>query len=162
MPEPDQRSQDAKPAGTKAAPLPGYHFQQQGRSLPLLLALLFWGLALGYLSLTLEASRWIVLLFALPTLPAIWDLWRNPTSGLAIDADQIAWFTATARDRLALSDLALLRLDRRWDFSFRATLITTRGGKIRLPQSCLPPVDRFELELQVRGITSQRHHFTAF
>ncbi|CUH86414.1 hypothetical protein PH5382_00323 [Phaeobacter sp. CECT 5382] len=149
-------------AGAKHAPHPDYHFQRQGRSLSLVLALLCWILALAALGLVLEAAGWIILIFALPALPATWDLWRNPSSGLVLEGDQITWFTGTARNSLALQDIQLLRLDRRWDFSFRATLILRSGGKIRLPQSALPPVDPFEQKMQDRGVTSERHHFTVF
>lgn len=144
-------------------PLPSqapFLFRRQGRSAALGLAVICWLVALAFLGFRLQAAPWIVILFVLPTLPAAWDLWRSPVSGLCLTDDQISWFTGTQQRSLPLQDLASLRLDRRLDFSFRATLITTQGHKIPLPQTTLPPVDVLEHEIKKRGVTTERHHFT--
>ncbi len=146
-------------AGREAS-LPPFQFKRQGRSLKLLTALGLWAVALILCSHVLQVTTWIVLILALPLLPGLWDLWRNPLSGLTIGTDQISWFTGARVTTLPLADIALLRLGRRWDFSFRATLILHDGAKLRLPQSALPPAQTFEMALNARGIASERHHFT--
>ena len=143
-------------------PLTPYHFQRQGRSKGLALALALWLAALGLGWIILQLSPLVTALLALPTLPGFWELWRNPASGLSVSKDQISWFSGHRRASVPLSEIAMLRLDRRWDFCFRATLILHSGAKIRLPQPALPPVQLLEDALNDRGILSQRHHFTNF
>lgn len=139
---------------------PPFHFRQRGRSKRLGLAIFFWLGMLAVFGLLFQAALWIVILLALPLLPAGWDLWRNPKSGLSIGDTTFSWFTADRHDEISLQDIALLRLDRRLDLSFRATLITKAGQKIRLPQASLPAVDLLEQAFQQRSIPSARHHFT--
>lgn len=141
-------------------PLPVLQFERQGRSPTLGIALALWSAALILGGLILQITAWILMLLALPLLPGLWDLWRNPKSGLTVSGGDIHWYSSTQTATLPLTDIALLRLDRRWDFSFRATLILHTGAKIRLPQSVLPPVTLLEEHLNSAGIASQRHHFT--
>ncbi|WP_241525858.1 hypothetical protein [Pseudophaeobacter leonis] len=157
---------DSDPIAAQSAdpgsPLTPYHFQRQGRSKGLALALGLWLAALGLGWILLQLSPWVTVLLALPTLPAFWELWRNPASGLSVSHDQISWFNGDQSASLPLEEIAMLRLDRRWDFSFRATLILHSGGKIRLPPPAVPPVQILEDALNARGVRSQRHHFTNF
>lgn len=139
---------------------PPFRFEQRGRSKRLGLAIFCWLGMLAVFGLLLQAALWIVMLLALPLLPAVWDLWRNPKSGLSTGDTTFRWFTAGRHDEIELQDIARLRLDRRLDLSFRATLITRSGTKIRLPQAALPSVDLLEQTFQQRGIPSERHHFT--
>lgn len=126
----------------------------------LLAALALWGAMLLLGALWLEVAGWILSVFALPLLPGLWDLWRNPRAGLTLNKSHITWFSGSHSSTLPLSEIALLRLDRRWDSSFRATLILQNGRKFRLPQSTLPSVEILETEMKSRGIPSERHHFT--
>ncbi|WP_162930157.1 hypothetical protein [Pseudophaeobacter sp. EL27] len=123
-------------------------------------ALALWGAALVFGATVLQVTTWVLILFALPLLPGLWDLWRNPSSGLSLTKDQISWFSGPQVTTLPLSEIALLRLDRRWDFSFRATLILNNGSRWRLPQPTLPPVQMLENNLSAKDIPSERHHFT--
>ncbi|WP_417712763.1 hypothetical protein [Pseudophaeobacter arcticus] len=153
---PDQAGRDHP---TAAPPTP-LHFQRRGRSWALASAIFLWLAALIFGGIALEISAWLLAVLALPTLPGLWELWRNPMSRLALTADQICWFTATGNTAVPLAKVSLLRLDRRWDLSFRATLILEDGQKLRMPQHVLPPVEQLEEALSARGIPSQRHHFT--
>lgn len=152
----------APPNTAPCSPLTPYHFQRQGRSVGLALALGLWLAGLGLAWVFLQISPWVTVVLALPTLPGFWELWRNPASGLTVSQDQISWFNGDRSASLPLAEIALLRLDRRWDFSFRATLMLHSGAKTRLPQPALPPVQPLEDALKARGILSQRHHFTNF
>ncbi len=143
-----------------APPPPVFHFERQGRSGKLIIALALWGAALIFGAAVLQVTTWVLILFALPLLPGLWDLWRNPSSGLTLTKEQISWFSGPQVTTLPLSEIALLRLDRRWDFSFRATLILHSGSKFRLPQPTLPPVQTLTDNLSAKGIPSERHHFT--
>lgn len=153
---------DLPATGAQAQPAPIYRFQRQGRSAALILAVIAWSAALIMMGLVLGVLPWILALLALPLGPALWDLWRNPVSGVAITADRIQWFVGKYSHEVALDDIAQLRLDRRWDFTFRATLILRTGKKLRLPQSAVPPVDAFEAALEAHDIPARRHHFTVF
>lgn len=149
-------------AGGQTCSAPPYRFQRQGRSRALVLLLSAWFLGLILMWLVLGVLLWILVLLALPIGPALWDLWRNPISGLTLDHQTICWFTGTRKVELPLQDLMQLRLDRRWDFSFRATLILQNGRKLRLPQAATPPADDLEQAMAIRAVPSQRHHFSVF
>jgi hypothetical protein len=154
-------TQGAKsPSPDPQKPLTPFEFRRQGRSAGLALALGLWLLGLGFGWVVLHVSPFVAGVLALPALPGFWELWRNPGSGLTLSQDQVSWFHAGRSDSLALNEIAMLRLDRRWDFSFRATFILHSGAKIRLPPPAVPPVQILEDALNARGVPSQRHHFT--
>ncbi|MEP2716632.1 hypothetical protein [Pseudophaeobacter sp.] len=158
QPPPDQPGKD--PART--APLTPLLFEHQGRSPALALAICLWLAALVFAGVKMQITTWFLVLLTLPVLPGLWELWRNPLSWLELTDDQISWVTATRQTCLPLSSVTLLRLDRRWDFSFRATLVFEDDRKTRIPQHVLPPVSELEQALEARGIACQRHHFTVF
>lgn len=158
---PDQPENAPTQAGrSRPSSLPPFHFEQQGRSRALAVALALWVCALLCGGVFLQITGWLLIVLALPLLPGLWELWRNPSSGLTLSDSQMSWFTGARTTELALSEIARLRLDRRWDFSFRATLILQTGAKIRLPQPALPPTQVLEDAMTARGIPSERHHFT--
>ena len=139
---------------------PLLQFERQGRSAQLIVAIALWSAALLLGAFLLQITSGILFVLALPLLPGLWELWRNPVSGLTLTENQISWFCGARNTGVALPEIASLRLDRRWDFSFRATLILRNGAKIRLPQPALPPVQLLEDQLNAKGIPSERHHFT--
>ncbi|NVK13534.1 MAG: hypothetical protein HWE35_05075 [Rhodobacteraceae bacterium] len=143
------------------APAEDYSFSRRGRSRAAILATGGWLAALLVLWLALDAAPWLVILLALPVLPALADLIRNPLSGLKISASRIEWFTGKLTGKADLAEIAMVRFDTRWDFSVRATLILKNGKRIRLPQEATPPHQETEAEFQKRGIRTERHHFTA-
>ncbi|MVO15797.1 hypothetical protein GO984_08245 [Rhodobacteraceae bacterium CY05] len=117
---------------------------------------------LTFAVVVLQASWWAVAFLALPTLPALWDLWRNTRSELTLDATQVIWRSGQLSDSVTLDQINLVRFDTRWDFSVRVTLILTSGDKLRLPPQVLPPHLMLENALQLRGVQTERHHFTVF
>lgn len=128
----------------------------------LALALAGWLALLGVGGVAAQVSPWILGGLALPCLPGLWDLWRNPSSGLTVGANEIRWHIAQQATGVALSEIALLRLDRRWDLSYRATLVLHSGAKLRLPQPALPPIQALETSLAAHGTPCQRHPFSIF
>lgn len=137
-------------------------YTRHGRSRATLLAILVVWVLLAAVWLLFDAAMWIIGLFALFTLPALFDLIRNPTSRLSLSDLGLSWQTRQQDISLPLSRIKMVRLDTRWDFSVRATIKLTDGQKLRLPQECLPPHRDFEAALNRYGITTERHHFTVF
>ncbi|WP_264213039.1 hypothetical protein [Leisingera thetidis] len=148
---------------TPDAPAPAdYSFARRGRSAAALLASGGWLAALLVLWLVLDAALWLVILLALPVLPALLDLARNPLSGLTISGKRVEWFSGGLTGTADLGEIDRVRFDTRWDFSVRATLILRSGKRIRLPQEATPPHAEADAQFQARGIRTERHHFTTF
>lgn len=137
-----------------------YDYTRQGRNRAALWIVPSVWLLLLTATLRLEASVWLMLLIGAFTLPALWELITNPASGLTMDAQSITWFTGNRSAELELSEIERFRLDTRLDLSVKATAILKSGRKIRLPYECTPPHQRFEAELNARGIRTERHHFS--
>lgn len=137
-----------------------FEYRREARNrLTLGLLLAIWGALLAAL-LLVDAALWMMLLLAAFTLPALWDYITNPAAGLSLDAEGIAWFSGKRSARLDWSEVAHMRLDTRLDMSVRATAVLISGRKIRLPYECTPPHQRFEADLNARGIRTERHHFS--
>ena len=107
----------------------------------------------------LDAAPWLVGILALCTLPALWDLIKNPSAGVTLTASRLRWFTGPRDARVALSEIDHVRLDTRLDFSVRATVVLRTGRKIRLPFEATPPHQPLEDALTARGVTVKRFHF---
>lgn len=126
----------------------------------LALALMWALLLLGYLRF--DAEGWIVGTLAVLTLPALWDLISGRAAGLRLDDTMLEWHNGTGQDRVALSDLDHVRLDWRFDFSMRVTLVLRDGRRQKLPQDALPPADLLEAALRTHGVKTERHPFSLF
>jgi hypothetical protein len=110
----------------------------------------------------IDAAWWPMAGLALLTLPALWDLWRDPSAGLRLDNDRLDWHSGRRTGSLALHGIDHMRFDTRWDFSVRVTAVLSDNKRIRLPYEVLPPHRSFEKTLSAHGITVERHHFTIF
>ncbi len=137
-------------------------FTQQGRSGRSILAIAIWSALLAGLALFLHAAPWLVIALALPLLPALWELWKNPQANLTLDDTKISWSIGARNVATPLADITKARLDTRWDLSVRVTLILLDGKKLRLPPQVTPPHRQFETELHQRGVQTERHHFSVF
>lgn len=137
-------------------------FTRQGRtpqSVAILVAIYF---VLVAAIILIDASRWLMAGLALLTLPALWDLWRNPSAGLRLGADRLDWHTGQRRGTLDLQEIDHMRFDTRLDFSVRVTAVLKDRKRIRLPYEALPPHRALEAGFEARAIPVKRHHFTAF
>jgi hypothetical protein len=134
-------------------------FEQQARSRKTLVIVIAVWLALIAAWIWLEAALWIVTFLATFTLPAVYDLIRNPKSGLRLDETNLSWFSGRRAATLDLSEIDLIRLDTRLDFSVRVTAQLNTGRKIRLPFECTPPHLALEDALEAHNVKTQRHHF---
>lgn len=137
-----------------------FRFQRQGRSRgTLAIVLLIWA-ALVAAWVWLDAAWPILAALALFTLPALWDVIKNPAAGLTLARTTLDWYSGRHTAQIALAEVATVRLDTRLDFSVRATVILRSGRKIRLPFEATPPHAAFEAALTHHGIRTERHHFS--
>jgi len=147
-------------AATQTEGMAAYTYHRHARSwTTLLLSPVIWA-TLGAAWLWLDASSWIVGLLGLFTLPALWEVFSNPASGLTLDQNSLSWFTGKRDAKIALAQIDRVRLDTRLDMSVRATVILRTGRKIKLPFEATPPHRSLEAALQARGVATERHHFT--
>jgi hypothetical protein len=58
------------------------------------------------------------------------------------------------------SDVDHVRLNRRFDGTFKVTLVHVGGATTRLPPDIAAPVGPFEAALKEAGIAAQRHPFS--
>lgn len=107
-----------------------------------------------------DAAPWLMGVIGVFTLPALWDLYRNPESGLRFTPDTLNWFSGNRVAEVEWREIEKVRLDTRLDFSVRATIVLHSGRKIRLPYESTPPHDLLEAALNARGIRTERHHFS--
>ncbi|MGB7317785.1 MAG: hypothetical protein WBC85_07445, partial [Planktotalea sp.] len=110
-----------------------FHFERRARSPRAIFFIALWWAAIALLHFAIQANPWILLLLALVSLPAIYDLGANASAILTIDAQHIAWRSGQRGATCPRAQLQKVRLDTRLDFSLRMTLIPHQGRKIRLP-----------------------------
>ena len=112
--------------------------------------------------IVIDAAPWLMAALALLTLPAVWDIWRNPGAGLGLDQTRLDWHSGRLSGTLELAQIDHMRFDTRWDFSVRVMAVLNDGKKVRLPHEALPPHRALETAFAARGVTVKRHHFTIF
>jgi len=110
--------------------------------------------------LLFDAALWLMALFALCTLPALYDIAVARRAGIALDPSGLSWFAGRQTGDITWERISHMRLDTRLDFSVRTSAVLTSGKRIRLPLECTPPADTLEQVLGERGISVQRHHFS--
>lgn len=137
-----------------------YRFETTGRNVKTLVVLLGVWVLLGLAVAFLDASLWLMGLFALCTLPALYDLVVARRAGVALDTDGLHWFAGGRTGDITWARISHMRLDTRLDFSIRASAVLTSGRKVRLPLEATPPADTFADALTARGIKVERHHFS--
>jgi len=138
---------------------PPFVFERAARSTTTALVLLGVWAALLAAWVWLEAAGWIIGLLGLFTLPAVFDLSRNPQSGLQLDARTLRWHSGRRSAEVTLEEIAHIRLDTRLDFSVRASVVLRTGRTVRLPFESTPPHQAFEDALNARGVKTMRFHF---
>lgn len=137
-----------------------YSFKRSARSPRAVAFVALWWIVLWQLYLFLDAAPFIILGFALVSLPALIDIGKGTTSGLDITNAEVSWRSGRRSAKLPRGQLKSVRLDTRLDLSIRMTLLTYQGDKIRLPYECVPPAAQIEAALKDHQILYERHHFT--
>ena len=136
-----------------------YRYEQPARSRAgwtwLGVSLAFW------LLLGLVSAHWLLIIaFAVPPALMGWELWRNPVGRFSLDAQGLTFDSGRQAREVALPDVERVRLLRRMDLSWLATIILRDGRNLRLPANCTPPGDRLESELTSRGVKVDRILFS--
>ena len=137
-------------------------FLRKGRSRRLVPLLILVYATLAGLIILVDAAWWVIGLLAIPTLPALWDLWRNPSAGVRLGETRLAWHSGRRSGTLDLTEIDRMRFDTRWDFSVRVSAVLKGGKRVPLPFESTPPHRDFEAALQDRGIQVKRTHFSFF
>jgi hypothetical protein len=110
--------------------------------------------------IVVDAAPWLMAAVGLFTLPALWELYANPRSGMIFTKDALSWYTGKRDGAVAWCEIDRVRLDTRLDFSVRASVVLHTGRKIRIPYESTPPHEVLEAALNARGIRTERHHFS--
>ena len=137
-----------------------FSYRHQGRSLTTLYAVAVIWFSRVALVILVEAAPWLMAAIGACTLPAIWDLYKNPQAGLDFGPGGLTWFTGRRKACIDWQEIDHVRLDTRLDFSVRASAVLRSGRTIRLPVECTPPHKLFEAALNARNIRTERHHFS--
>lgn len=139
--------------------LPYIYTRYGRRPATFLTVLAIWG-ALVAAYVGLEAKPLILAVIGAFTLPALYDLARNPRSTLTLDATHLRWSSGRQSAEIALSEIDHLRFDTRLDMSVRLSVIRPSGVKIRVPYPATPPHATFEPLARSAGLTTRRYHFS--
>lgn len=121
-----------------------------GVALILLLAVIF----------LVNAHPLVVTLLALLIAPAVWDVWRNSDATLTVDETGIRWTSGTRAAGAEWEAIDQVILATTLDFSQRASLRLTDGGRMRIPPECLPGGRVLDGVLEARGINHRRSLFS--
>ena len=137
-----------------------YRYQSQGRrpATALTVALIWAALAAAYVFL--DAAPLILVVIGSFTLPALYDLGRNPRSTFSLDETNLSWSSGRQEAQIAVTGIDHLRFDTRLDMSVRLTVVRPSGVKIRVPVPATPPHHIFEPIAAAAGLKTRRYHFS--
>ncbi|KUP93792.1 hypothetical protein [Tritonibacter horizontis] len=147
------------PAPTRP-PAHAFRYHRDARTRGALIGLALWLLALVALWAIFHARGWTLVILALPTLPALWELWRNPVAWLVIDDHSLRWQCPRSTAEFAVPEIDHVLLVTRWDFSIRATVHSRLGTHHRIPPHVTPKAAALESALRSHGIPVKTQHFT--
>ncbi|WP_298857429.1 hypothetical protein [uncultured Sulfitobacter sp.] len=139
--------------------LPYTYISQGRRPATVITVLVIWAALITALVL-LEAEPLILAVIGAFTLPALYDLVRNPHSTLTLDETHLRWTSGRQDAEIALSEIDHLRFDTRLDMSVRLTVVRPSGVKVRVPFPATPPHATFEPLARSAGLTTRRYHFS--
>ena len=137
-----------------------YTYTSQGRRPATMITVTAIWAALIAAYVMLEAEPVILAVIGAFTLPALYDLARNPSSSLTLDETHLRWTSGRQDAEIALSEIDHLRFDTRLDMSVRLSVVRPSGVKIRVPFPATPPHATFEPVARSAGLTNRRYHFS--
>lgn len=137
-----------------------YTYSSQGRRPATVITVLAIWAALITAYFLLEAAPLILAAIGAFTLPALYDLARNPRSTLTLDETHLRWASGRQDAEIALSEIDHLRFDTRLDMSVRLSVVRPSGVKIRVPYAATPPHHIFEPLARSAGVATRRYHFS--
>ena len=106
------------------------------------------------------AALWVIAVFALLTIPAIYDALRGARARLVLNDLTLGWQSGRRDQMIPLGRIEEVTLSTSLDFSQRATVQLTTGEKLRIPPECLPGGRLLDAELQARGVPHRRSLFS--
>jgi|GEM_PF-3499832 len=106
------------------------------------------------------AALWVIAIFALLTIPAIYDALRGARARLVLNDLTLGWESGRREQMIPLGRIEEVTLSTSLDFSQRATVQLTTGEKLRIPPECLPGGRLLDAELEARGIPHRRSLFS--
>lgn len=115
---------------------------------------------LGLLIFAVGAHPLIVAIVALLIAPALWDVLRDACATLTVDDTSIGWQTGARTASVPFTAIDEVVLATTLDFSQRASLRLTDGGRVRIPPECLPGGRRLDAALEARGVRNRRSLFS--
>ena len=136
-----------------------WSFQRNGRSRRAVIGLILFVSLLLALRIWIHAAYGVLIALSLFALPLVWDVLRNPVSGMDITENDLLWYSGRACGAVALKEIAHVRFDTRLDFSVRVTIVLHSGRKVRVIQAATPTPDDLEKTLVRFGVATQHHHF---
>ena len=108
----------------------------------------------------IDAAPWLMGALAVPTLPALADIWTNRRAGLCLDDHTLSWYSGRTDGEVTLKRIAKVRFERRFDFSIRVSVLLTDGKRLRLPYEALPKGNALAGALERRGVAIERNPFS--
>ncbi len=106
------------------------------------------------------AALWVIAVFALLTIPAIYDALRGARARLVLNDLTLGWESGRRDQMIPLGRIEEVTLSTSLDFSQRATVQLTTGEKLRIPPECLPGGRLLDAELEARGVPHRRSLFS--
>jgi hypothetical protein len=136
-----------------------YSYDTVGRNWTTLITTAVVWVVLLTLILVVDMVLWLAGIVFLFTLPAVYDLITARASGLAINAQQIAWHAGKQNGDIAKRLINHIRLDTRLDLSVRCTVVLYSGQKIKIPFESCPKHQELEKTLHTFEYKTLRQHF---
>lgn len=137
-----------------------FHFHKSARRRSSIVIISAIWIALLGLNVFLDARIWILAIFALFTLPAIFDIAKGRESKLHIDDRIVEWSPGSGKDGSALlANILQVGVRIRLDFSRRIRFDMRDGTVLRLPPDCTPPGNALEAAFAERQIPIRREYF---
>ncbi len=139
-----------------------FSFRRSGRNYRTAVVLICIYFILLALIIVVNAVWWLMAWLALPTLPALYDLIKNPQAGVDANASGISWFSGKRTASVEWDEVDYVRFDTRLDLSIRVSVVLKTGRQIRLPYESVPSDRRLEEALAALGISVRSQHFRIF
>ncbi len=136
-----------------------FRFQRRARRPAGLAVVAIALVTLAALIFLVDANPVIVVVVALITAPAAWEVLRDSHSLLHIDDEEISWTSGRRSRRVPLGEIDEVILSTSLDFSQRANLRLSGGPRLRIPPDCLPPGRVLDTEFTARNVAHRRSLF---
>ncbi len=139
---------------------PALTYERQGRSQTTAFILAAMYAVLAWLWYALSISPVVLGLLILATLPAIFDLIKNPTSEFFLDGENLSWRHGRRNVSIPRHEIERLHIHLRMDRSIKLIVQMKNDRKIRVMQPAIPPLAVLEGGLEEQEMPFQKHPFS--